>query len=596
MARAALWILWIAILAGAALARDYRLKHLLDPLHEDFRLEAWAWDQWEDLDKATRLRAKGTDPAEWEEPPPEPETEEERKAREEREAEEARRQAAGQKKSYPKDRVPGFKFDDLLKERQEAFEKIIQPASPSKLEGLIKKLDLVDKMLARYDRTLDEIREDYEQIAEQRAKAEQVYVENYKKRHGKLPKQVRLPVSLIVGFQKSSLALQRALARRQAVVQFHDWLLVRLGQLVDELTEDEAKKPLRALARGVRDKDWAYRLRCAELLARVKGAKAAELFRDAMDKEDDPLVLSELIRIRSARGGEGVLDVLKAKLLDERWPVRAAAVRALASLRSKEAIDVLVLRMKEEDGRLLDDIAAALRRVTGQKFRSEPAAWKAWWRKAREGWRPPQEATAGDEPAEGQRQGVVYFYGIQTSSKRVVFCIDVSGSMDFPLDGRDGKKPPRIETAKRELVQALTALPEDAKFSIVVYNAEVDVWKRRLQSATLRNKQAARKFVDRLEPAGATNIFDALVTSIEVAVEPSKRKHDVPDADTIFFLTDGRPTNGKIVDPHQILDEVTRRNRLAGLVIHTIGVSKDQNRGFLLNLAKKNGGRYVAHK
>jgi len=79
---------------------------------------------------------------------------------------------------------------------------------------------------------------------------------------------------------------------------------------------------------------------------------------------------------------------------------------------------------------------------------------------------------------------------------------------------------------------------------------------------------------------------------MEIAAPPSKGRE--PGADTIFFMTDGQPSCGKVIDPHQILDEITRRNRILGVTIHTVGVSKDQNSAFLLNLAKRNGGRYVA--
>ena len=117
-----------------------------------------------------------------------------------------------------------------------------------------------------------------------------------------------------------------------------------------------------------------------------------------------------------------------------------------------------------------------------------------------------------------------------------------------------------------------------------------------MMPATLKNKQAARKYVEKLEPAGSTNIFDALVKSMEVAATIGKTKGKDPVVDTIFFMTDGIPTNGKVTDPHQIIEEITRRNRILGLVIHAVGVSKEQNRAFLLNLAKRNGGKYVGHK
>jgi hypothetical protein len=271
-------------------------------------------------------------------------------------------------------------------------------------------------------------------------------------------------------------------------------------------------------------------------------------------------------------------------------------VRALAALKTKEAIDLLVARMAKEDGRLLDDIAEVLRRLTAQDLAPEAEPWRIWWEKNRAAWAPPPELKEGETVLAGGKEGTVYFYGIRTSSKRIVFCVDLSGSMDFPLDGVNGKEPPRIERARRELAQALGSLPEDARFNVVVYNSEVTVWKQKMQPATLKNRQAARKYVEKIAPTGATNIFDALATSMEIAASPGDRGGGDPEADTIFFLTDGQPTHGRIVDANQILEEITERNRVLGIVIHTIGVSRDQNAGFLLNLAQRNHGRYVAHK
>ena len=78
-------------------------------------------------------------------------------------------------------------------------------------------------------------------------------------------------------------------------------------------------------------------------------------------------------------------------------------------------------------------------------------------------------------------------------------------------------------------------------------------------------------------------------------LQPAAGKKGV-SADTIFFMTDGMPTDGRIVDPSQIMAAITEKNRRVGVVIHAIGVSKEQNAGFLLNLARANGGRYAAHK
>jgi len=589
--------LLLALLAGLGAAGDrkYSLKDLLDPQHPDFSLSPYTWEDWESLDAETKLKAKGEDPAVWQAPPPVPETEEEKKAREEEEKRKQEEEArTGVKPPPPGDRMPGFRFDRRLEVKSAAFNELLGAASAPKLEGLIKQLKLLDKQLARFEKDVDEAREDYFQVAEQVRKVESVYAENYKKKHGTLPKTFPINRGLLADFNRKSLRFQYLLALRQSELQFHDWLVGRVGELVETLPPEDAARPLAALARGMTDSDFAYRIRCAALLARLKGEKAEALYQQALTKESDPLVLAELIRLRARRGDEAVFALLGQRLDDPNWPVRAAVIRELSRVPRRESIDLLVARLAKEDGRLRDDIAEALRALTGQNFLPEPDPWRIWWEKSRDAWRPPQQPTSGDEPAPGQEKGVVYFYGIRASSKRVVFCLDVSGSMNFPLDGQGGEGAPRIEKAKHELVQALTGLPDDARFTIVVYNTDVRTWKNSLQEASPRNKASARKFVEGLEPDGATNIFDALVTALEIAAPPARNRE--PGADTIFFLTDGLPTHGRIIEPHQILDEITRRNRVLGVSIHTVGVSKEQGAGLLLNLARRNGGRYVAYR
>jgi len=388
-------------------------------------------------------------------------------------------------------------------------------------------------------------------------------------------------------------------AVQQSETEFQSWVIDQLGGYFAALTDAELKKPLATLTKMLGNKDWDTRIRAARILGRSGAAPAVAAFQNAIAKENDPLVLSELIRVRIKRGGAGLFELLKVRLDDPNWPVRVAVIRALGEVKKKESVDLLVARMAKEPGRLRDDIVAALYRLTGKRMDPDPEPWRRWWDKAREAWTPPMVVKAKDSDSKDGKGEGVYFYGIRTSSKRIVFCIDFSGSMDFPLDGRDGKKPPRIERAKKELYQAMAGLKEDAHFSIIVYSSGVSAWKKgRMMAATIKNKQAGRKYIERRKPEGATNIYDALNKSLDIArpVPLKKQKDDNPTADTIFFLTDGQPSHGRIVDPHQILKEITKRNESLGVIIHTIGVSKDQNRGFLLNLAKQNGGRYVAHK
>ena len=55
---------------------------------------------------------------------------------------------------------------------------------------------------------------------------------------------------------------------------------------------------------------------------------------------------------------------------------------------------------------------------------------------------------------------------------------------------------PRLMAAKRELMQAIDGLPDDASFNIVVFNDHAAVWQRSLKPATPAVKKAARNFVD----------------------------------------------------------------------------------------------------
>jgi hypothetical protein len=577
-------LLALLLLLEAARGADApKLKEILEPSPETFPLRPYAWEEWESLPVEAKHRAKGIDPAEWTEPPPEPSDEPKKPSKP---------PPPGLPK-YPQDRHPGFRFDERLDAKRRAFEALPTAWSASALEGLLRRLDRIDQGADRLAKVVAEAAEAYGKVKQQYDNAAEVYARNYEQRHGRRPDVVELPASLLSDFYAKSRRLQELVSLQQSERRFEAWLVGRIAELVLALSEPERAKPMAVLAEGLRDRDWRVRVRSAEILARTGAAGAAALD-PAIDAETDPMVLGPITRALARTGADGLMDRLAKRLDDPRWQVRAAVIAALGGMRTKESVDLLVARFPKEDGRLRDDLNAALRAITGRRMDPHPEAWRLWWETERASWTPASAAREAEGAAGAAKEGV-YFYGIRTSSKRIVFCIDISGSMAFPLDGQGGTKPPRIETAKRELLQALAALSEDAWFSIVTYGSTVATWKRRPIQATVAHKQEARKFVEQLRPSGATNIFDALVESMEVAAAAGKRK-DADEADTIFFLTDGQPTHGRIVDPAQILEEITARNRLHGIVIHAIGVSKEQNAGFLLNLARRNGGEYVAHR
>ena len=62
--------------------------------------------------------------------------------------------------------------------------------------------------------------------------------------------------------------------------------------------------------------------------------------------------------------------------------------------------------------------------------------------------------------------------------------------------------------------------------------------------------------------------------------------------DTVFFLSDGRPSVGKLIETNEILKEVRKHNEVFRMVIHTIAIG-DFTKDFLKQLADENGGTFI---
>src|SRR5262249_9973560 len=144
------------------------------------------------------------------------------------------------------------------------------------------------------------------------------------------------------------------------------------------------------------------------------------------------------------------LDALRPCVEDQDPYVRRAAFPAFAAAGSKEAVDVLVLRTATEVGVPARDLFAALRRLTGQNFGGVTAAWVEWWDGAREKWEgPPAVAAAAPKDAEATTK----YFGLSLRSMRVVFVVDCSGSMNFPVS-YDGKIAPEYVAGDSKMTVA----------------------------------------------------------------------------------------------------------------------------------------------
>jgi Mg-chelatase subunit ChlD len=152
-------------------------------------------------------------------------------------------------------------------------------------------------------------------------------------------------------------------------------------------------------------------------------------------------------------------------------------------------------------------------------------------------------------------------------------------SMYGRLVGKRGAA--RIDVAKEELAQAVKNLEEGTLFNIFTFSTGVMPWQKEgVVVCSESTRKAALEWIERLGAQGATNLYD----SIKLAFEDK-------DVDTIFIMSDGEPTNGAVIDPHRIREDVAFWNKHRKIKINTIAIGG--NLEVLEWLAKDAEGKYV---
>jgi Mg-chelatase subunit ChlD len=202
------------------------------------------------------------------------------------------------------------------------------------------------------------------------------------------------------------------------------------------------------------------------------------------------------------------------------------------------------------------------------------AEWQKWWSREGASFKP-REVLAVMPERNADKQTVSY-WNVPVRSDRVSFIVDVSGSMAKPFGTGSGT---RLTEAKRQLTDVLGRLPKKAKINIITFADSAQSLFPKLQALGKKQHKAAAAHIKEIFAKGTTNVHDAL----EAAFADR-------DVDTIFLLTDGRPSDGPVVDPTALADEVARWNVSRSIVIHTIAIGAKSP--FLARLAKDSGGEH----
>jgi len=322
-------------------------------------------------------------------------------------------------------------------------------------------------------------------------------------------------------------------------------------------------------------------------------------------EERDPRARAAAVRALAPHAGvSGVADAVAALADDEAWQVRLAVYELMARTPTKRAIPFLAAAAAREDGEIAVAIDDYLYQLTGQSYRDAPESWTGWLKKHADAIADGTYAPPAVKEKPGGKT-VTSFFTIPIESKRIMFVVDVSGSMsESDLRPREAVTrgimekhelgPTRMSIAKAEVIRAVAGLPEDAVFGVVVYSDYAKRMSRRLIPANDAAKRRTVRWLKKVDMGELTNIYEALRTSFGDPLARSggaRRFEDMPD--TIVFLTDGTATRGRLSSRQTLLEAASLWNPAAGVAVHCVGIGKDHDRQLLRRLASANNGYYV---
>jgi HEAT repeat protein len=268
------------------------------------------------------------------------------------------------------------------------------------------------------------------------------------------------------------------------------------------------------------------------------------------------------------------------------WRADMALVRFLDDFRSLDTVPALIgvlerfkanpddVKSGKTSGLLLYQAHELLVAMTGAVYAADqPEQWRTFWDSEKDKIVVTQKREAG--PAHTVASG---FCGIPVLGTRVVFVLDLSGSMDFDMDdvGIDGKKrlTRRIDFAKRELCRAIDAISPNAQFNLITFNGDpkAEAWKKDLVPATPKNREAFKQHVNGLRALGGTNLWSGLEEALKIRSLVYGNRYSTT-IDELFVVSDGAPSVGDVQDPNEILRLVQECNKFANVRINTIYIS-----------------------
>ena len=365
-------------------------------------------------------------------------------------------------------------------------------------------------------------------------------------------------------------------------------------------TGQERATAVRALARLKRSRSlerlvpWLLKERDDRVLKEAEVAFAAAheasvaVLISNMRRAKDPIAQAVLVRMLTRMPGEAARKeiLVRARSIDP-WYVRAAAALALARHRHEESFPPLMALLDRDDPGMVTAATETLTRLTGRKYGTDVAQWKAWWKiggktdplKPKEPEKKKEEKNPEAEPDKRRYAHELvddpqnpYYFGIRVRGRKVAFCYDISASMRY-----------KIPLASDQLSRAIKGLPSGSMFEVIFFNEFVKPWRGRLSHADPVTKELLIRDLAKFEIKSYTNLFDSLELALTL------------DVDEVFVVSDGEPNRGRKQLPRDILNELKRINKRK-IPIHTVSVVRtvdgDSHEPLLKRIADQTGGIY----
>jgi len=404
--------------------------------------------------------------------------------------------------------------------------------------------------------------------------------------------------------------------------------------LIAKIASDDSARAVNSLVAALKKGISEYEIVTAIRNGLVgMGSKSAKDAMFAQLKSGDEKVKILMLDALSGLTGGDVTKAICEALKDSSEIVAVSAARALGNRSDRDSIEPLIDALEKAEkakrARVQYEINIALEKITGKSGLEASLDWRNWWITHKDkplSGKQEEDTPFTPNPLKGKLE-TTSFFGIEIKSKRVIFVIDVSGSMEVAdpppenwreetekklrttvVDEKEREKRmkeaeeqmkkwqeerKRIYRVKKELIKTIKTLNRDVKFNIIAFRDGVEVWKKSLVEANEGNRNDAISWVEKLKADGLTWTDDALR-------EAFKDK----EVDTIILLTDGAPTHvGGDAKPewdgHQdsrvliaeILDWVRKENQFRKITIHTLGFIT-ANFEFLKKLSAENNGKF----